>query len=132
MRRVRGHRGVRGAAHRRAARQSGPKARLSPSLAQARALWRLPTMPGTAPRRELIDAEPTMSPTTPPKTTRRRPIRYDGDRDLARVRTHGQANRPGADAYFALLTVPFWRFCAIVVVLVLLINTVFAWVYTLI
>jgi inward rectifier potassium channel len=76
-----------------------------------------------------------MNPPTPrtPTTVRRSPIRYDpGDRDLARVRTRGQAYRPGADAYFALLTVPFWRFCGIVAVLVLLINSVFAWVYTLI
>jgi hypothetical protein len=35
------------------------------------------------------------------------------------------------DVYFALLTVPFWRFCAIVAGLVLLINAVFAWVYML-
>jgi inward rectifier potassium channel len=77
---------------------------------------------------------PTATPaTTPPTTTgRRRPIRYQtGERDLSRVRTRGQAFRPGGDAYFALLTIPFWRFCAVVAALVLVLNSIFAWIYTL-
>lgn len=76
-----------------------------------------------------------MSPTIPPppKTTERRPIRYDGgDLGLARVRASGRALRPGADVYFALLTIPFWRFCAFVGLVVLFINSAFAWVYTLV
>jgi inward rectifier potassium channel len=47
------------------------------------------------------------------------------------VRTRGQAFRPGGDLYFALLTIPFWRFCGIVAALVLLLNSIFAWIYTL-
>jgi inward rectifier potassium channel len=75
-----------------------------------------------------------MTPTTPPAspTVRRRSIRYhSGDRTLARVRIRGQAFRPGGDVYFALLTIPFWRFCAVVAALVLLLNSIFAWIYTL-
>jgi inward rectifier potassium channel len=76
-----------------------------------------------------------MSTTTPPTPipTRPRPIRYEGeDRDLARVVSRGRAVRPGADAYFGLLTIPFWHFCVTVTLLVLAINSVFAWIYTLI
>jgi inward rectifier potassium channel len=51
--------------------------------------------------------------------------------DLARVRTRGRARRFGDDAYFALLTLPFWRFGVAVGVLVLVINSLFAWIYTL-
>src|SRR6204780_2431959 len=76
----------------------------------------------------------TATPTTtrPTTTARRRPIRYQtGERDLSRVRTRGQAFRPGGDVYFALLTIPFWRFCAVVAALVLVLNSIFAWIYTL-
>jgi len=70
--------------------------------------------------------------TTTTTTGRPRAIRFQaGDRALSRVRTRGQAFRPGGDVYFALLTIPFWRFCAIVAGLVLVINAVFAWVYML-
>jgi inward rectifier potassium channel len=72
------------------------------------------------------------SPSMTETTGTRRPIHYrTGDRALSRVRTLGQARRWGGDAYFALLTIPFWRFCAIVAVLVLTLNSLFAWVYTL-
>src|SRR5271166_1482048 len=53
MRRMRRHRGVRGAADRGAAGQGGPKARLSPALAQARALRDLPQVPDEASGGEL-------------------------------------------------------------------------------
>jgi inward rectifier potassium channel len=72
-------------------------------------------------------------PTTPAsRSGRRRPIRFQsGERDLSKVHTRGQAFRPGGDVYFALLTIPFWRFCAIVAALVLVLNAIFAWIYTL-
>jgi inward rectifier potassium channel len=71
-----------------------------------------------------------MSPAT--SEPRRPAIRYRaGERDLSRVRKQGQVFRPGADAYFVLLTTPFWRFCAIVAALVLVLNAIFAWIYTL-
>jgi inward rectifier potassium channel len=36
-----------------------------------------------------------------------------------------------SDVYFALLTTPFWRFCAIVAGMVLLLNSIFAFIYML-
>jgi inward rectifier potassium channel len=69
---------------------------------------------------------------TPAAIASRKPITYrPAPPSLGRVRAHGQARRFGGDAYFALLTTPFWRFCTAVAVLVLMINSVFAWIYTL-
>jgi inward rectifier potassium channel len=62
---------------------------------------------------------------------RPRPIRYRGSESSLRVQTRGQAFRLGGDAYFALLTTPFWRFCLAVAVFVLAINSLFARVYML-
>jgi inward rectifier potassium channel len=62
---------------------------------------------------------------------RPRPIRYRPSESLGRVHTSGQASRIGGDAYFALLTTPFWRFCLVVALFVLAINSLFAWVYLL-
>jgi inward rectifier potassium channel len=74
-----------------------------------------------------------ISPGTAASTVRRRSIAYRSDvaPTIARVRAHGQARRFAGDAYFVLLTTPFWRFCLIVAGLVLAINAVFAWLYTL-
>src|SRR5579883_558895 len=62
---------------------------------------------------------------------RRSPIRYRPPQPSLRVRTSGQALQLGGDAYFALLTWPFWRFGAAVAVFVLVVNSLFAWVYML-
>jgi inward rectifier potassium channel len=62
----------------------------------------------------------------------RKSIRYPrGGQPLLKIRARGQAFRLGGDAYFALLTTPWWRFCAIVALFVLVINSLFAQIYLL-
>ncbi len=58
------------------------------------------------------------------------PIRFDSKRSVfPNVRARGQVAEPAGDIYFALITRPFWQFALAVVALVLVINTVFAFVY---
>jgi inward rectifier potassium channel len=66
----------------------------------------------------------TSSATERPKT-----IHYRESNPLGRVRARGQAFALSGDLYFAMVTWPLWRFCIAVGVLVLLVNTLFAFVY---
>ncbi len=47
------------------------------------------------------------------------------------VRARGQIRELGGDVYFALVTRPFWQFVIVVCALVLVINTLFAFLYLL-
>lgn len=69
---------------------------------------------------------------TPPGRHTGRSIRFDSKRaGWPTVRARGQVTEPGGDIYFALITRPFWQFAVAVCVLVLVINTLFAFVYLL-
>jgi inward rectifier potassium channel len=59
----------------------------------------------------------------------RKTIRYTNRAPNFRVRIHGQAFELGGDAYFALLTRPWWQFFIAVGVYVLSINALFAGLY---
>lgn len=62
-------------------------------------------------------------------TERPKTIHYKASNPLGRVHARGQAFALGGDLYFAMVTWPLWRFCVAVGVLVLLVNTLFAFVY---
>jgi inward rectifier potassium channel len=62
---------------------------------------------------------------------RHKTIRYASRTPIRRLRIRGQAFELGGDAYFALITRPWWQFFIAVAVYVLVINAIFGGLYLL-